>query len=114
VTEHNLGSLGRSIESLTRSGGIDPEAGKVLYGYLAGGIDAFQTYRRLQEAGHSPQMAPRGSGAMEHNVDLVVARRFKRQGMRAWFRKGADNLLALRCLAIDEGAWRKWWGEAAD
>jgi SLT domain-containing protein len=61
VTEHNLGSLGRSIESLTRSGGIDPEAGKVLYGYLAGGIDAFQTYRRLQEAGHSPQMAPRGS-----------------------------------------------------
>jgi hypothetical protein len=27
---------------------------------------------------------------------------------------GADNRLALRCLAIDEGAWRKWWGEAAD
>ncbi len=38
-----------------------------------------------------PKMAPRGSGAMEHNVDLVVVRRFKRQGMRSWTREGADN-----------------------
>lgn len=114
VTEHNLSAIGRSIDSLTRRGRIDPEAGRVLYGYLAGGIDAFRTYVRLQEEGHSPQMAPRGSGAMEHNVDLVVARRFKRQGMRAWSRHGADNLLALRCLALDETAWRDWWGEDPD
>jgi hypothetical protein len=113
VTEHNLGALGRSIDQLTRQGAIEPEAGRSLYGYLAGGIDAFHTYVRLQEAGHSPQMAPRGSGAMEHNVDLVVARRFKRQGMRAWTREGADNLLALRTLAMDETSWRRWWGEAA-
>jgi len=114
VTEHNLGALGRSIHSLTRSGAIDPEAGRVLFGYLAEGAEAFHTYIRLQDEGHAPQMAPRGSGAMEHNVDLVVARRFKRQGMRAWSRPGADNLLALRCLAMDETAWRDWWGEAAD
>lgn len=114
VVEHNLGALGRSIESLTRSGAIDPETGRVLFGYLAEGVDAFHTYLRLQEAGHAPQMAPRGSGAMEHNVDLIVARRFKRQGMRAWSRSGADNLLALRCLAMNESAWRDWWGEAAD
>ena len=114
VTEHNLGALGRSITSLTRSGAIDPEAGRVLFGYLAQGADAFHTYIRLQDEGHTPQMAPRGSGAMEHNVDLVVARRFKRQGMRAWSRNGADNLLALRCLAMDPTAWREWWGEAAD
>jgi hypothetical protein len=113
VTEHNLGALGRSIESLTRSGAIDPEAGRVLFGYLAEGADAFHAYVRLQEEGHAPQMAPRGSGAMEHNVDLIVARRFKRQGMRAWSRSGADNLLALRTLAMDEAAWRRWWGEAA-
>jgi hypothetical protein len=86
----------------------------VLLGYLAEGLDAFENYQRLQDAGHSPQMAPRGYGAMEHNVDLVVARRFKRQGMRSWSRHGADNLLALRCLAMDETAWREWWGEAAD
>lgn len=114
VTEHNLGALGRSIDALTRSGRIEPEAARALQGYLAKGIDAFDTYRRLQDEGHAPQMAPRGSGAMEHSVDLIVARRFKRQGMRAWSRHGADNLLALRCLAMDPAAWRQWWGEAAD
>ena len=114
LTEHNLGALGKSIDSLTRSGAIDPEAGRLLYDYLAKGVDAFHTYVRLQEQGHAPQMAPRGSGAMEHTVDLVVARRFKRQGMRSWTRRGADNLLALRTLAMDEHAWREWWGEAAD
>ncbi|CAN5767868.1 hypothetical protein BH18ACT17_BH18ACT17_14210 [soil metagenome] len=45
VTEHNLGALGRSISSLTRSGRIDPGDGRVLLGYLADGLDAFQTYR---------------------------------------------------------------------
>jgi len=114
VTEHNLGSLGRSIDSLTRQGAIDPVAGRVLLGYLAQGADAFHTYVRLQDEGHSAQMAPRGSGAMEHAVDLVVARRFKRQGMRSWSRPGADNLLALRVLAMDPVAWRQWWGEATD
>jgi hypothetical protein len=114
VAEHNLGALGRSIDGLTRSGAIDSEAGRVLFGYLAEGLGAFETYLRLQNEGHSPQMAPRGSGAMEHNVDLVVARRFKRQGMRAWSRQGADNLLALRCLAMDGAAWREWWGDATD
>jgi hypothetical protein len=114
VTEHNLGSLGRSIDQLTRSGRVDPVAAQVLLGYLARGLDAFHTYAGLQEEGHSAQMAPRGSGAMEHAVDLVVARRFKRQGMRAWSRRGADNLLALRVLAMDPDAWRGWWGEATD
>ena len=52
-------------------------------GYLLEGQDAFHTYWRLQEAGHSPRMALRGSGAMEHNVDRVVARRFRRHGMRS-------------------------------
>jgi len=114
VTEHNLGALGRSIEQLAASGKVDPEAARSLYDYLAKGVDAFHAYVRLQEQGHSPQMAPRGSGAMEHSVDLVVARRFKRQGMRAWTRSGADNLLALRTLAMDQTSWRQWWGEAAD
>jgi hypothetical protein len=68
---------------------------------------------RLREQGHSEQMAPRGSGAIEHAIDLVVARRFKRQGMRSWGRETAEGLLALRVLAMDPGAWRAWWKEAA-
>jgi hypothetical protein len=44
-------------------------------------------------------------------VDLVVARRFKRRGMRSWSRDGADNLLAARVLAMDPDAWRVFWEE---
>ncbi len=114
VAESNLGALGRSINSLAASGRIDPTEGRKLLGYLARGQAAINTHVRMQEAGHSAQMAPRGSGAMEHNVDLVVARRFKRQGMRSWSREGADNLLALRVLAMNPEGWRDWWGEASD
>jgi hypothetical protein len=112
VAEHNLGALGRSIRSGIASGRIEAEAGENLLAYLRRGVGALHTYLRLREAGHSPQMAPRGSGAIEHAVDLVVARRFKRQGMRSWSREGADNLLALRTLAMDPQAWRAWWGDA--
>jgi hypothetical protein len=112
VAEHNLGALGRSIRSGIASGRIEAEAGENLLAYLRRGVGALHTYLRLREAGHSPQMAPRGSGATRHAVDLVVARRFKRQGMRSWSREGADNLLALRTLAMDPQAWRAWWGDA--
>jgi hypothetical protein len=113
VAEHNLEALGRSIHRYLASGQIDPGAAANLLTYLGRGAGALHTYLRLREEGHSPQMAPRGSGAIEHAVDLVVARRFKRQGMRSWSREGADNLLALRTLAMDPEAWRAWWGDAA-
>lgn len=113
VAEQNLDALGRSIHHYVSSGQIDPKAAGDLLAYLRRGAGALQTYLRLREAGHPEQMAPRGSGAIEHAVDLVVARRFKRQGMRSWGRDTADNLLALRVLAMDPEAWRAWWGEAA-
>lgn len=113
VAEHNLGALGRSIHRLIREDRLDPKEGANLLSYFERGAAALHTYLRLREAGYSDQMAPRGSGAMEHSVDLVVARRFKRQGMRSWGRETADNLLALRVLAMDPKAWRAWWGDAA-
>lgn len=113
VAEHNLDELGRKIHAMVSSG--NPKRGRMnLLAYLHRGASALHTYVRMQEAGHSAQMAPRGSGAMEHNVDLVVARRVKRQGMRSWSRAGADNLLALRVLAMNPTNWRAWWGDAAD
>lgn len=114
VAEHNLGALGRSIRRLIAEEKVDHKEGINLLAYLERGAGALHTYLRLQEAGHSAQMAPRGSGGMEHNVDLVVARRFKRQGMRSWSREGADNLLALRVLAMNPHSWRTWWGDAVD
>jgi len=113
VAEQNLDALGRSIHHFVRSGHIDPKAAANLLAYFERGAGALHSYLKLREAGHSAQMAPRGSGAIEHSVDLVVARRFKRQGMRSWSRQGADNLLALRTLSMDPMAWRTWWGDAA-
>lgn len=113
VAEHNLDALGRSIHALIHAGRIDPKDAAGLLAYFEKGASALHTYLRLREQGHSAQMAPRGSGAMEHSIDLVVARRFKHQGMRSWSRQGADNLLALRTLAMDPKAWRAWWGDAA-
>ncbi len=111
VSEHNLDALGRSIHAFIRAGKIEAKAGASLLGYFERGAAALHTYLRLRQAGHSEQMAPRGSGMVEHGVDLVIARRFKRQGMRAWGRETADNLLALRVLAMDPKAWREWWGQ---
>ncbi len=105
--------LGRSIHRLIQTGQVDPKEGVNLLRYFERGASALHAYLRLREAGYSPQMAPRGSGAIEHSADLVVARRFKRQGTRSWSRKGTDNLLALRTLAMDPMAWRSWWGDAA-
>ncbi len=113
LASSNLDALGRSIHHYVSCGQIDPKAAANLLTYFERGAGALQTYLRLREQGHSEQMAPRGSGVIEHAVDLVVARRFKRQGMRSWGRGTADNLLALRVLAIDPEAWRAWWGDAA-
>lgn len=112
VAEQSLDALGRSLTYYINAGRVDPEAGRNLLHYFQKGAGALHTYLRLRQQGHSPQMAPRGSGAIEHNIDLVVARRFKRQGMR-WSREGANNLLALRGLARDQKSWRTWWGGAA-
>ena len=40
---------------------------------VASGAAALHTYLKLREAGHSEQTAPRGSGMVEHSVDLVIA-----------------------------------------
>jgi hypothetical protein len=50
---------------------------------------------------------------IEHTIDLVVARRMKRQGM-VWSRDGAPNVLVLRALLVDPAAWRAWWQEVID
>ena len=74
-------------------------------------------YRRLNEPGvyaaaelrarGAPKdLCMRGSGAIEHNVDLMVARRMKEKGM-FWSREGAENMLALRCAALDPKRWRE-------
>ena len=45
---------------------------------------------------------------MEKNVDTVIGRRFKKQGMR-WTTEGVNNLLKLRILCYDEADWEAFW-----
>ena len=50
---------------------------------------------------------PAGSGVVEKAADIIVARRMKRRGM-TWSREGANNLLALRLLALNDSHDRRW------
>ncbi len=51
--------------------------------------------------GHRARHRPRGGPPVQAPGDALVEP------------EGADNLLALRTLAMDPAAWRAWWGEAA-
>ena len=46
------------------------------------------------------ELARVGSGAVEKNIDIAIARRFKLRGM-SWSKEGASNLLALRLLYLN-------------
>ena len=48
------------------------------------------------------------SGAMEKNIDVIIGRRFKKQGMR-WTKEGASKLLKLRILRYVKINWEEFW-----
>lgn len=76
-----------------------------LEGYLRSNQHGLYGARGLREQ-LSPEaklVAVEGSGAIEKQMDLMVGRRFKGQGMR-WTRKGANWLLKLRVRELDKVA----------
>jgi len=86
-------------------GGSDRERVAKLYGYVRANQEGFYGARRLREQ-LSPQaklVAVEGSGAVEKQMDLMVGRRFKGQGMR-WTRRGANRLLKLRLRQLQAAA----------
>ena len=62
-------------------------------------------FRNRREQMHYPEFAardiPLGSGQVEAACKVVVGQRLKCAGMR-WSHDGADAVLALRCLVLDE------------
>jgi len=56
-----------------------------------------------------PRAALWGSGAVEKQVDVLVARRLKTRGM-SWYRRGAAALQRLRVLKAN-GDWDRYWAE---
>jgi hypothetical protein len=105
-------AIARSMASLVGRGRLHPEAAREALAFLEVNRGAIWASRRLLAAGAPPELCTRGSGVIEHTIDLTVARRMKRQGMR-WSREGAHNLLVLRALGMDERAWDRWWEEVS-
>lgn len=100
----------RSMTHLVAKGTLDPKAARETRAFLELNAPAIWAFRGLLEAGAPPELCTRGSGVIEHTIDLLVARRMKRQGM-FWSRDGAHNVLVLRALLVDPAAWRVWWKE---
>jgi hypothetical protein len=97
VFEGRVESLLRSLRFLVGADARSKRARKELLGYLTRHAAAITAVDRLRPR-VSPEARPlltHGTGAMEKNIETVIARRFKRWGMR-WTRRGAHRLLKLR------------------
>jgi hypothetical protein len=53
-------------------------------------------------------LAVSGCGAIEKNIEILIGRRFKKQGM-SWTKEGADYLLRLRVLKTKPNLWKRYW-----
>ncbi len=63
--------------------------------YISNQRDWIDNYEEWKQTGY-----PIGSGMIERQVELVIDRRMKRQGM-IWHRANADALVALRVNQIN-------------
>ena len=90
-------SLLRSLRFLVGAEGRSERARQELLGYLTRHAAAITAVDRLRPHVSLPSrpLLTHGTGAMEKNIETLIARRFKRWGMR-WTRRGAHRLLKLR------------------
>lgn len=103
-----------NLVSLARvAGDGDSQRMAQLETYLRANRDGFYGARRLRRylSPEARTVAVEGSGAIEKQMDLMVGRRFKGQGMR-WTRKGANRLLKLRLREMEK-ACPEWSRRAA-
>lgn len=110
VYEGRVESLARSLRLIVGADTRSEEARQELLHYVSRHAQAITAVDRLR-----PQVTPaarplltHGTGAMEKNIEVVIARRFKRWGMR-WTRNGAQALLKLRLWILRHG---ESWFEA--
>lgn len=98
-------SLRRSLRFLVGADARSEQARQELLAYITRHAEAITAVDRLRPL-VSPQARPlptHGTGAIEKNIETVIARRFKRWGMR-WTRHGAHRLLKLRLWIARCGA----------
>jgi hypothetical protein len=81
-------------------GVLERKDGQDLLAYLHRFGPNLNAAKELARRGAPAELCSRGSGAIEHNIEIVVNRRLKRRGM-FWSKQGAENVLALRCAQIN-------------
>ena len=79
-----------------------------LASYIENNFDGLYGSRSLKDKVEAKRVLVSSSGAMEKNIDVVIGRRFKRQGM-SWTKEGANNLLKLRILRYNKNDWEGFW-----
>lgn len=79
-----------------------------LASYIENNFDGLYGSMSLKDRAEAKRVLVSSSGAMEKNIDVVIGRRFKRQGM-SWTKERADNLLKLRILRYDKNDWEESW-----
>ena len=98
--------LSAVVADAARQGRVQAESAAEFVAYCKANRDGIWASAKLKDRIPDPAMRIIGSGVIEHNVDLVVARRMKKKGM-FWSREGAANLLAVRTQdwPYDYGWW---------
>lgn len=101
-----IDKLSAACENAVRRGRIQAEQAAEFVSYCGANSDGIWASAKLRDRIADPAMRIVGSGVIEHNVDLVIARRMKKKGM-FWSRQGATNLLAVRTTdwPYDYGWW---------
>lgn len=77
-----------------------------LYTYIANNLQGIINQAALKDKDIAK------TGAIESNVKIAIANRFKRQG-RSWSKKGAFSLLKVKETILN-GKWDSWWKEERD
>lgn len=77
-----------------------------LASYIENNFDGLYGSMSLKDRVEAKRVLVSSSGAMEKNIDVVIGRRFKRQGM-SWTKERADNLLKLRILGYNKNDWEE-------
>jgi hypothetical protein len=92
------------------NGAIDAGGADDAITYIESNLSSIWAVDKLR--GKAPnEVLVTGSGAIEKNVDINIARRFKGRGMN-WSNTGARNLIALRMLVVN-GQFDKYFSKAA-
>ena len=94
-----------------------PQEFHLLFAYVLGNRDGIDNWHQIplglrRSVGRKLAPVRSGSGVIEKNIEVKIARRFKRQG-RSWTRRGAEHLLQLFWLQSDQRNWNHWWHKTA-